>query len=152
MEAAQISFISSTNWTERIGPTAAIATIKKHLKEDVATHLIQLGEKVQKGWLKLADKHGLSIKVGGMKPMSHFSFDTENIEAIKAYLIQLMLDKGFLASNLYYAMYAHTDEHVNAYLEALDEAFAELATALRQGDLLDKLKGQPTSVGFQRLT
>ena len=28
MESAQNTFISSTNWTERIGPTAAIATIK----------------------------------------------------------------------------------------------------------------------------
>jgi glutamate-1-semialdehyde aminotransferase len=152
MEAAQTSFISSTNWTERIGPTAAIATLKKHLKEEVATRLIQLGEKVQQGWLKLAAKYELSIKVGGMKPMSHFSFDTENVEAMKAYLIQLMLEKGFLASSLYYAMYAHTDEHVKAYLEALDGTFAELAGALRRGDLLDKLKGQPTSVGFQRLT
>jgi hypothetical protein len=71
---------------------------------------------------------------------------------MKAYLIQLMLEKGFLASSLYYAMYAHTDEHVKAYLEALDGTFAELAGALRRGDLLDKLKGQPTSVGFQRLT
>ena len=152
MEAAQTSFISSTYWTERIGPTAAIATLKKHLKEEVATRLIQLGEKVQQGWLKLAAKYELSIKVGGMKPMSHFSFDTENVEAMKAYLIQLMLEKGFLASSLYYAMYAHTDEHVKAYLEALDGTFAELAGALRRGDLLDKLKGQPTSVGFQRLT
>ena len=31
MEAAQNSFISSTCWTERIGPTAAIATIDEHL-------------------------------------------------------------------------------------------------------------------------
>ena len=28
MEAAQSTFISSTFWTERIGPTAALATLK----------------------------------------------------------------------------------------------------------------------------
>ena len=34
---------------------------------------------------------------------------------MKALFIQLMLDRGFLASNLFYAMYAHTDEHVESY-------------------------------------
>ena len=30
METAQSTFISSTNWTDRIGPAAALATIKKY--------------------------------------------------------------------------------------------------------------------------
>jgi hypothetical protein len=30
MEAAQSTFISSTNWTERIGPVAAVRTIQKY--------------------------------------------------------------------------------------------------------------------------
>ena len=59
--------------------------------------------------------------------MSHFSFDGEHAEAMKAYFIQLMLEQGFLASSLYYAMYAHTDEHVHLYLEAVDKALS-LAT------------------------
>jgi len=62
-----------------------------------------------------------------------------------------MLEKGFLASNLFYAMHAHTSEHVQAYLEALDETFAELKEALQRGDLLEKIEGQPARSGFQRL-
>jgi len=96
MEAAQKSFISSTCWTERIGPTAAIATLEKHLKNKVAMHLIKLGDKVQHGWRNTASKHGLSILVGGIKPLSHFSFDSEMANTLKAYFIQLMLEKGFL--------------------------------------------------------
>lgn len=152
MEAAQNSFISSTCWTERIGPTAAIATIEKHLKNKVAMHLIKLGDKVQHGWRSTASKHGLSIHVAGIKPMSHFSFNGEHAEAMKAYFIQLMLEQGFLASSLYYAMYAHTDEHVHLYLEAVDKAFAELSGAIDRADLLEKLEGQPASAGFKRLT
>ncbi|MCM8820505.1 MAG: aminotransferase class III-fold pyridoxal phosphate-dependent enzyme, partial [Candidatus Omnitrophica bacterium] len=41
MERAEESFISSTYWTERIGPAAAIATIKKMKEKDVPTHLIK---------------------------------------------------------------------------------------------------------------
>jgi glutamate-1-semialdehyde 2,1-aminomutase len=59
MQSAQGTFISSTNWTERIGPVAAIATIKKHRDLNVAKHLIALGEMVQKGWRNLAERHGL---------------------------------------------------------------------------------------------
>ena len=50
MQAAQTTFISSTNWTERIGPTAAIATIKKYIRENVADHIIKIGNAVQKVW------------------------------------------------------------------------------------------------------
>ena len=151
MEAAQTSFISSTNWTERVGPAAAIATINKHRKENVAKHLVQLGQKVQQGWSESAAKHGLAIHVGGIKPLSHFSFEGEHNEVLKAYFIQLMLAQGFLASNQYYAMYAHTEDHVLAYLKALDIVFAELASGLAKGDLLEKLDGKAAQTGFQRL-
>ena len=57
MEAAQNTFISSTCWTERIGPTAAIATIRKHAAVSAGTHLVALGEKVQGGVEENFGKH-----------------------------------------------------------------------------------------------
>jgi len=152
METAQETFISSTNWTERIGPTAALAMIIKYKQVDAATQLIHLGQLVQKGWRDLAGKHGLDIHVSGIEPMSHFSFMEDRALLLKAYFIQLMLDQGFLASDLYYAMFAHTDDHVELYLEAADEAFAEIARSVDQGDILRKLRGNPSSAGFRRLT
>ena len=152
MQAAQKTFISSTNWTERIGPSAAIAMIQKHRKLDVGNRLVQIGEKVNNGWKILARKHGLSIDVGGIKPMSHFSFEYKNSQEIKAYFIQLMLEQGFLASNVFYAMYAHSKENIQAYIEATDTSFSEIAYALDCGDLSTKLRGKPSSIGFQRLS
>jgi len=152
MQSAQNTFISSTMWTERIGPTAALAMIRKHRAMNVADHLIHLGGQIQMGWRKLADKNGLSLHVGGLKPMSHFSFEMENAQALKAYFIQLMLDQGFLASNLYCAMYAHTDDHVRSYLEGVDKSFEEIARSIEQDDIDKKLIGKPASVGFERLT
>ncbi|MCK5242247.1 aminotransferase class III-fold pyridoxal phosphate-dependent enzyme, partial [bacterium] len=151
MHAAQRTFISSTNWTERIGPTAAIAMIKKHRRVNAGKQLIWLGEQVQSGWKAIADKHGLSLQVSGMKPMSHFAFKHDKAQSMKAYFIQLMLEQGFLSSNLYYAMYAHTEDHVRSYLEGVDTAFGEIARSIEQCDIDKKLIGKPSSVGFKRL-
>jgi len=151
MQSAQRTFISSTNWTERVGPVAAIATIKKHKDLNVAEHLIALGEMIQEGWHDLAQKHGLFIHVGGMKPMSHFSFEGDQALAMKAYYIQLMLEQGFLASNAYYAMYAHTVDHVKSYLASADCAMGEIADAINRNNLVERLRGKPSSAGFKRI-
>lgn len=152
MQSAQTTFISSTCWTERTGPAAALAMIKKHKKEDVGSHLVQLGRAVQSGWGELLDKHGIPAHVSGMFPMSHIDFKTPNPQETKALFIQLMLEKGFLASNLYYAMNAHTMDHVSEYLSAVDESFKVLSDCLKNGKCSEVMKGRQSSTGFKRLT
>ncbi len=151
MEAAQRTFISSTYWTERVGPAAAIATIEKHRRERVSDHLVETGNMVQAGWKNLASKHGLEISVGGIPPLSHFAFTDEGAPALKAYFVQLMLDNGFLASSSFYPMFAHRNEHVSAYLEATDAAFGEIARAKDAGEVKSLLRGSPAGEGFKRL-
>jgi glutamate-1-semialdehyde 2,1-aminomutase len=77
MEAAQRTFISSTYWTERIGPTAAVATIRKHRHNNVGDHLMRIGKQVQAGWHRFSDKHNIPIHIEGIPPLSHFSFKDE---------------------------------------------------------------------------
>jgi acetylornithine/succinyldiaminopimelate/putrescine aminotransferase len=60
MDSAQDSFISSTYWTERIGPTAALATKKKMEQKKVQEHFIKTGKIVQDGWRSIAKKINLS--------------------------------------------------------------------------------------------
>lgn len=152
MEASQTTFISSTMWTERIGPTAALATIKKHRAHNVADHLMKIGTLVQEGWHKVVAAHQVDIEIGGIPPLSHFSFQYEQKLALKAYFVQLMLEQGFLASTSFYSMYAHTADHVAQYVQALDCAFAQIAEAIRAGDMEHRLKGKPAVAGFGRLT
>jgi glutamate-1-semialdehyde 2,1-aminomutase len=152
MGAAQNTFISSTYWTERIGPAAALAMIRKHREYDVSKSLIQIGQKIQAGWLDAAKKTGLSIEVGGMYPMSHFAIEHEESLAVHTFFTQIMLEKGFLANRLFYATYAHRDEHVESYLAAVHEAFIMIAEALKSKSLISKLKGPIAHTGFKRLT
>jgi glutamate-1-semialdehyde 2,1-aminomutase len=151
MEAAQKSFISSTNWTDRIGPVAALAMIRKFRREEAHTHLIDLGESIQKGWQQLGQRHGIGINVGGIAPLSHFAFELPNPLEAKAYYVQLMLDQGFLASTIFYSMYAHTRANVEAYLVAADLAFSEIVRAAKAEGISERLRGEPSASGFKRL-
>lgn len=152
MDAAQNTFISSTMWSERTGPAAALATIKKHKRVNAGEHLMTIGKMVQEGWRKLSSRNGLNINIGGIPPLSHFSFEYENAMVMKAFFVQFMLERGFLASTLFYAMYAHKTIHVKKYLRAVDDVFAVISKANKSGDVEKMLKGLPASAGFKRLT
>jgi glutamate-1-semialdehyde 2,1-aminomutase len=151
MDAAKECFISSTYWTERVGFVAALATIKKYVANNVHNHLVSVGYDMQAGWQDAANAAGLDISISGITPLSHFAFKYENPLQIKAYFIQLMLEKGILSSNLFYSMFAHTDEHVKEYMEAATWAFSEIKTAIDAGNLESKLNGKPANTGFLRL-
>lgn len=151
MQSAQKTFISSTCWTERTGPAAALATIRKHKRENVGGRLPRLGKLVQDGWEALLKKHGIPGSIGGMLPMSHIDFKTPNPLETKALFVQLMLEKGYLASNLFYAMHAHSSKNIDGYLEAADVSFQEIARAMAGGNVAELLRGSPSSTGFRRL-
>ncbi len=150
MRYAQDAFITSTNWTERVGNAAALAMINKYVKNDVSKHLIHISDLVWNGWERLAKKHNLDIHVGGFKPMIHFSFTNNHFVNI-AYFTQEMLKKGFLASGGFYAMYAHTEAQVEQYLNAADEVFEKLSTLIKENKVEENLEGQPAQAGFSRI-
>jgi glutamate-1-semialdehyde 2,1-aminomutase len=152
MDAAQRSFISSTSWTEKIGPAAALAMIRKHRARNVAQHLIAVGERVQAGWRSAAESAGLPVAIGGIAPLSHFSVKGEDSAALMTLFTRRMLGLGFLASGQLYASYAHEPHHVDRYLTAVGEVFAGLARAAADGDIARHLGGPIKHSGFQRLT
>ncbi|MFC2061392.1 aminotransferase class III-fold pyridoxal phosphate-dependent enzyme [Elusimicrobiota bacterium] len=152
MKIAKESFISSTYWTERIGPAAALANINKIKKKNVPEYLIKTGEKIQDGWKRLALKHSVDMEISGIAPLGHFNFSYENKFVLKTLFTQLMLDKGFLATNAFYASYAHKEIHLDKYLEAADDAFGFISRAIKEGKPEKHLKGPVCQSGFRRLT
>ncbi len=152
MQAAQSTFISSTCWTERVGPVAALATIRKHQRCDVSKHLIRVGKLVEAGWRMAAKHAGLEIETGGIAPISHFTFVGELKQEARTLFTQLMLERGFLASSGFYSTYAHQDNHIESYLEAVEEIFKIVAEALERNTLVEQLKGPVAHTGFRRLT
>ena len=151
MQAAQNSFISSTYWTEKIGPAAALATIRKHQRCNVSRHLIEIGNIIRSGWRANAKRYGLKINITGIPPMSSFSFEYENGQAVRTLFTQEMLQKDFLATNAFYAAYAHEAGHTESYLEAVDETFSFISDAINKDEVEKRLRGPIAHSGFHRL-
>lgn len=152
MEIAQETFISSTYWTDRIGPAAAISTINKIIENNVTGHLIYTGKKVKDLWKTAALKHDVEIEISGIDPLGHFEFKHRNPPVIKTLFIQMMLEKGFLATNGFYASYAHKDMMIEKYSAAVDSTFQFISKAIQEGNPEKYLKGQVCHSGFKRLT
>ena len=148
MMAAQDTFISSTYWTERIGLSASIATIQKYRDKKVEKHLDHIGTIVKNGLHEVADRHGITIAISGINPLAHFEFQYDNPLLYKTFFTQEMLKRGYLATTAIYASYAHTDEIVASYLEAVDEVFALIEKLEGKLPILD---GEVCHSGFQRL-
>lgn len=152
MEAAQTTFISSTFWTERIGPTAALATLKVMEKMKSWEIITEKGKKMQAGWKKLAEENKLKITLAGIPALCTYSFDSSNALAYKTLVTQEMLKKGFLASTNFYACIEHSDDKFEQYFNALDTIFTKI-NACERGLLYinDLLEGPICHSGFKRL-
>ena len=154
MEIAQDSFISSTYWTERIGPTAALATLEKLDRTDACKKMTAAGLRVQSIWAEQGHKVGLDIHAGpeAMPPLSHLSWHYENARAVQTLWCQMMLEQGFLDNCGFYATAAHTDEMIDRYEEAVKKVFPQMASAIESGTVESSLRGPVGHSGFRRLT
>lgn len=150
LDPSRESFMSSSYWTERVGPAAALATIEKLEAEDVPSHLVHIGSRVARGWERLAANHGLDINVVGIEPLSTFSF-AEDHAARMTLFTQEMLKRGFLASKRIYTSYSHTDHDVDRYLDAVDDVFAFIADRGDAVRVQDAVEGPVAHETFQRI-
>ncbi|MEC8648777.1 MAG: aminotransferase class III-fold pyridoxal phosphate-dependent enzyme [Actinomycetota bacterium] len=151
MQAAQQTFISSTFWTERIGPTAALAAIAEMETSGAPDHIHRIGESVQSTWLELAASTGLTMTVGGLPALASFSLTERDPLTIKTYVTSRMLDQGYLAGPNLYASIAHTPIILESYFTALTPVLEEIGQCDDQ-ELLARLPDGLAQSGFKRLT
>jgi glutamate-1-semialdehyde 2,1-aminomutase len=151
MQAAQQTFISSTFWTERVGPAAALKTLEVMEREKSWEMITQIGRGVSNKWQILADKYDLSISTWGIPALSGFSFITSNTLSYKTLITQEMLKKGYLASNVFYACTEHKQDQVNGYFAVLDSIFETIKHCEDGMDINTLLEGPLCHSGFERL-
>ena len=151
MEAAQKTFISSTFWTERIGPTAALKTLEVMKREKSWERITQTGLSIRKGWQSLADKYGLEIENWGLPALVGFTFKSPHALAYKTLITQEMLKKGYLAGNSVYVCTEHTPEVLAGFLDDLEPIFALIKESEEGHDVKTSLKGPICQSGFERL-
>lgn len=151
MQAAQGTFISSTFWTERIGPTAALKTLDVMERVRSYEQITQIGTFIGTAWGNMAKKHGLDINISGLPAMIGFNFPGENMLSYKTLITQEMLSKGYLAATNVYVCTEHTPEIVESYLEALDPIFGLIRECKDGRNINGILKGPICHAGFKRL-
>ncbi len=148
MESAQSTFISSTNWTDRIGPAAALATIKKYKKNKVNQKIIASGKKVKKIWIENAKSNSLNIKVSGLPSLASFTFDYKKQTEMNTIFTIEMLKEGFLGFRQFRPSLAHTDSEISKYNKAVKKVFKIISQDLECKNLISPKH----HLGFKRLT
>ena len=151
MEYAQSSFISSTFWTERIGPVAALKTIEIMERDSVADKLTETGEYINKCWAELAEHHELDIQIYGIPSITHIRFNSNQELAIKTIITQEMLKSGYLAGNSIYVCIDHSKDIVDEYMNTLDKPFGLISKIVKGEDPKQFLDGPICHDGFSRL-
>lgn len=150
MEAVQKTFVSSTYWTERIGPVAGLKTIEIMKRDNVPATIEQYGLYINQCWKNLAQKYGLDVHISGIPALTHFQFEKNNLK-LKTFITQEMLKKGYLAAQSTYVCILHNQKTVDRYIQTLDLVFARIKEIYDHDDIDQYLESPVCHSGFKRL-
>ena len=151
MEAAQTTFISSTFWTERLGPAVSVKVLEVMERERSWETITATGHEIRKRWQALADRHGLAIDHWGLPALCGFTVKSDSALAYKTLITQEMLAKGYLAGNSVYVCTEHTPAVLDPFFEQLDPVFGLIRECEDGRDIAGLLKGPVAHAGFKRL-
>ena len=152
MDSAQGTFISSTFWTERIGPSAALKTLEVMEKTKSWEHNTDIGLYFQKLLKELSDTSGVPVEVFGLPSLTNFVFKSDAHLKFKTLFTQEMLKKGFLASTIFFSSLAHDRVILDKYFEAATDVFLMLKKCIDGHiDINKVLEGPICHDGFNRL-
>ena len=151
MNSAENTFVSSTFWTERIGPTAALKTLEVMEKIESWNIITGIGLKVRTNWSDLFKKYNIESTISGIPSLSTYSFKQNDLE-IQTLITQEMLKKGFLASNRFYACIAHDNQVLDSYFNVFDETLNSISKINdNKNEIINRLDGPVRHSGFKRL-
>tara|TARA_B100000787_G_C16198327_1_gene302721 strand:+ start:5036 stop:6343 length:1308 start_codon:yes stop_codon:yes gene_type:complete len=152
MEAAQNSFISSTFWSERIGPAAALKTLevmKSHRSWEI---LPKIGEEVKNKWREIFENFDIDFEIYGMSAIPCFNFKGKDALKYKTLFTKLMLERKILASNIIFISLAHNNKRIlRKYFDAFYECI-KIISNIKKGKKIKKYSNIITShTSFKRL-
>jgi glutamate-1-semialdehyde 2,1-aminomutase len=151
MQAAQTSFISSTFWTERIGPMAALASIGEMERQRSWEKLPETGVAITQLWSRTFEHFGLQFSISGLDALPSFTLEYDHWPVLKTLLTQEMLDRGYLASSSFYASTMHSEPSIRTYESAFVESVDVVSSNLEENKALALLRGPVAQSGFRRL-
>jgi glutamate-1-semialdehyde 2,1-aminomutase len=153
MTSAEGSFISSSYWTDGVGPAAALAVLEKSQRLKVHDVVWSRGEKLQAELRKLAERHPLcKLTVGGMPAAPTMGFNLgDDTPLAQTLYVRKMRERGVLVGSCYYVMLAHEDAHVAQLLEAMAAVLPQIERIITEGKLAEESGVPRGQRGFARL-
>ena len=142
MKKAENTFISSTFWGERIGYTAALATINEFKRLNIFKKITDNGKVIKNKWLWLSKKHKVPIKIMGSDSIPSFEFLNNHL-LNKTYLTQQMLKNKILATNLVYINIFHNQKNISRYINVLDKIFYDISKKNIRKKIKSKISYKP---------
>ena len=143
------TFMSSTFWTERAGPVAALKTLEIMEKSKSWNIITQKGKKISAFWKKMAKKNKINIRVQGIPSLCNFQFNSKHHNIYKNFITQEMLKKGFLANNIVYSSISHTDNILKKYFEFFEEIFEKINN-LEKKEILSIDSNNNSTLSFRK--
>lgn len=152
--AEKLFLISTTHGGETCSIAAALATAEEYEKNDVIGHNHRMGRMFIEGSKKIFASHGLSHSIRNMQFEWHASlgyFDNEgnNSFGLRTLFHQEVIRRGILFQGVFAPHFSHSEQDVNAILEAMDDSCRVYKKALDEG--FEKyLHGDPIRPVFRK--
>ncbi len=154
MEPASRMFVSSSYWSDNIGLTAAITTIRELKRRDSAAFFLETGEKLRDALNGSIADAGLSGEYTGLHTALNLSLSLpdENLRPkVNTLFIQEMARRGVHCPMGFILNMAHTDEVIRQTAELASEAFDVIRAGLESDDIDGLLECDLKQEPFRRL-
>jgi glutamate-1-semialdehyde aminotransferase len=149
-------FFFTTFGGEALSLAAARATIREVRDRDVPAHVARLGQSLKDGYNEIAAELGLAGKTScvGYDCRTLVSFDASAGQPLelKSLVQQELLRRGILWQGFHNLSLAHVEGDVDRTLAAYREVLGVLARAIENGDVRERLLGEPVEPVFRRTT
>ena len=148
-------FVSTTFGGDSIAIAASLATLDILDNSEYYTKINQAGTKMRDGIIAMVDKYNLSDVVSVVGLPQHCGVDFSGCGSLsyldlQSIYSQTMIQNGIILFAFYFLNSHHGDAEVQKYLDANDEAFSLIETALKNDDISGILKAEKVDPVFKR--
>ena len=148
-------FFFTTFGGEALSLAAAKATLQHMRSHPVLQHMAAQGRKLREGYTSIAAKLAMNYtSCEGYDARTIVQFDANHVPPLlaKSFVQQEMLAHGVLWSGFHNMSYSHTDLDIEVVLDAYRQVLPHLDRAVKQGNLVDCLRGGPMLPSFRKTT